>query len=190
MATVVADEDVLADLASLPGNLILFGGPQTNAVARVLASAQPFSEVSLDTVQQGKEPRPERETPLEGKTPRLEGGFAIGDCSFTAEGTGLVSLGPRSLGVHGGGGLVASVAGTTLSGFGKAVELLHSDLFRTNSWQHRLPDYMVAGPDFVRSRGGQKPAQHRPSSSLHGVVGAGFWGYSWEYRADSAYLSC
>lgn len=177
MATIIADDDVPTDLATLPGNLILFGGPQTNAVSRALAPVQPFSGVSPDVVQRGK-------------SSRLEGGFVIGGCSFTAEGTGLVSLGPRAREARDGGGLVASVAGTTLSGFGKAVELLHSDLFRTNSWQHRLPDYMVAGPDFVRSAGGQEPAQHSPSSSLHGVVGAGFWGDAWQYRADSAYLRC
>ena len=74
------------------------------------------------------------------------------------------------------------VAGTTLGGFDKALELFRSDLFAPNSWQHRLPDFAVAGPAYAVRSGA-----HR---SLTGVLAAGYWGNRWEYRPYAAFLSC
>ena len=91
----------------------------------------------------------------------------------------MVSLGPISSGED--GRVAVTVAGTTLSGFGNAVELFHSNLFVTNSWQHRLPEYMVAGPEYQRGHGGLQ---------LKGVVSAGYWGNRWEYREDAAFVRC
>ena len=81
----------------------------------------------------------------------------------------------------GGRRLIVTVAGTTLSGFGSAVELLRSALFETNQWQHRVPDFVVAGPRYERGHLGL---------DLGGVLAAGYWGSRWEYREDAAYVSC
>ena len=125
---------------------------------------------------------------------RLEGGFSVGGCPYSAPGTGIVSLGPRkssaasgtlslagAIEAGGGGreGLVAVVAGTTRGGFDKALELFRSDLFVTNRWQHRLPDYIVAGPRYEAGR-----HAHR---TLQGVAAAGYWGNRWEHRSDASF---
>ena len=70
------------------------------------------------------------------------------------------------------------VAGTTLGGFKKAIEMLRSNMFHTNSWQHRLPDFIVAGKEYKTSRGGV--------ISLEGVLAAGYWGDHWEYLPNAS----
>ena len=77
---------------------------------------------------------------------------------------------------------MVQLAGTTVDGFDNAVRVFRSDLFVTNSWQHRLPEYVVAGPKYeptADDRGG-----------LNGVLGAGYWSSTWEYRDDAGYVDC
>jgi hypothetical protein len=61
-----------------------------------------------------------------------------------------------------------------------AVELFRSQLFETNSWQHRLPEYIVAGPEYVTGQPG----------SLQGVLAAGYWDNAWHFRSDSGFSKC
>ena len=141
--------------------MILLGGVRSNAISRALASEQPFSSLEIDPAKK-----------------RIEGGFGIGGCHFRAAGVGLVSLGPVA---RGAGGLVTTIAGTTAAGFDRAMLLFRSRLFEVNSWQHRLPDWIVVGPSDGKSgQGGE----------LQGVMGAGYWGNHWEYRADASHLKC
>ena len=42
---------------------------------------------------------------------------------------------------------------------------------------HHTTDFVVAGPDL-------------PARGLGGVLAAGFWGNSWEFRKDTAYAKC
>ena len=189
VTSIIADGDFDAGTWSVPGspesprNLVLFGGVYSNSVARALAPQQPVRALEMSPEQASGRRAGRRRM-------RLEGGFGIGDCEFGADGTGLVSLGPRhqmvpeQCGAEGAGsdnGLVVTVAGTTLEGFDKAVELFRSHLFDTNSWQHRLPDYVVAGPGFVKGQGVR---------TLKGVVAAGYWGNRWEYRDDASFAEC
>ena len=77
---------------------------------------------------------------------------------FKASGMGLVSLGP--LPSKKASYLVATVAGTTVDGFDDAFAHMHSHLFDTNVWQHRLPDFLVSS---------------RRAPGLRGVKAAGYW---------------
>lgn len=114
-------------------------------------------------------------------------GFSVGPCNFTAIGVGLVSLGPlphavatNDLGWGKSQGLAVTVAGTSLKGFDRAVELFQDRLFETNSWQHRMPEFVVAGPKYQVQQG----------HSLDGIVSAGWWGNRWEFRDDSSVNHC
>ena len=161
VTSIVADSEL--ELAEVKGNLILLGGVRSNSLSRALASEQPFKTLQFDAANPRK---------------RIEGGFEIGRCQFRAAGVGLVSLGPVA---RGAGGLVATIAGTTAAGFDRAMRLFRSRLFDVNSWQHRLPDWIVAGPSDGKSgQGGE----------LQGVMGAGYWGNDWEYRPDASHLEC
>ena len=173
VTAVLADKDAPTPLPA-ERNWILFGGPSTNRVAHALAPTQPVQPVQPPAQSEG-----------EGKpSGRLEAGFRVGGCSFTAKGSGLVALGPAN---HR-GGLVVTVAGTTLSGFQNAVESFRSNLFDVNSWQHRLPDFVVIGPQYVkRKRSQQEGVAHNP---LRGMLAAGYLGSEWDFREDAAYLDC
>ena len=81
-------------------------------------------------------------------------------------------------------GLAATVAGTDAAGFEAAVAMFRDRLFTTNSWQLRIPDYVVVGTD--RAVGKWPP----PGGGLDAVVAAGYWGSSWEYRADASFQRC
>ena len=151
---VVSDKKLVHLDTVLAQNVILFGGKQSNSVSRSVLF--PFRSIRSKDIQS-----------------QIEGGFGISKhCSFTEPGVAIVSIGPRVP------GLAAIVAGTTLSGFDKAVELLRSNMFQTNSWQHRLPDFVIAGKGYKTGRGG--------ATSLAGVVAAGFWGDQWEYLPNAS----
>ena len=65
------------------------------------------------------------------------------------------------------------------------VDMFHSNLFRTNSWQHRLPEWAVSGPAYtVAGTSGGTSGQRDL-----GMLGAGYWGLQWEYRGDASYCS-
>jgi hypothetical protein len=172
MARIVSDDEfrALGADATRLHNLVTFGGVSSNALARTLAAAQPVGAIEL----------------ADGEAPtarRLEGGFHVGECAFTAAGTGVVALGPVP---HSDGRVVVSVAGSSLSGFGAAVELFQERLFETNSWQHRLPEYVVVGPGYVRrAQSAQRREVHNP---LKDILAAGYWGAHWEFRSEAAFV--
>ncbi len=150
--------------AATARNLILLGGPHRNGVTRSLAGEQPWRFTDDDGADTG--------------------GVAIGPCRWTETGIGWVSLGPgwhqhQDEGADADGhrvrpaGMVVTLAGTSPSGFAKAVELFRSQLFVANRWQHRLPEWVVAGPGYRVASGGV--------ASLRGVVAAGWWGDAWEF---------
>jgi pimeloyl-ACP methyl ester carboxylesterase len=133
-------------------NIILFGDPASNAVTR---------QQSLD-----------------GHLPVKFGGgghrwFRLGPCKYSHPDDGVVTLAPWG----GKKGLLALVAGNSISGFHEALRNFRSDLFTTNSWQHRLPDYVVTGAE-SKWRG------------IAGLGAAGYWGDDWEYRQDAGHVSC
>ena len=159
-------------------NIVLWGGADTNILAGALALEQPIVQLQLekDAVQKASQ-----------NSRRIGGGFAVGGCTYTAEGTGLVSLGPvvRDNGTD--GRLVVTLAGTTLGGFDKAVELFTSRLFDTNSWQHRLPEFVVAGPNFLAAQAGRVGGRE---DNLHGVVAAGYFDSGWGISTEASYVAC
>lgn len=112
VTSVVPDTDV--DLEAIDGddNVVLWGGANTNGLTRALAPEQPIVQLGLDhDAAKGTFKRRRR----------IEAGFAVGDCTYTDEGTGLVSLGPMVRDNATDGRLVVTLAGTTLEGFDKAV---------------------------------------------------------------------
>lgn len=159
-------------------NVILWGGSDTNIVARALASEQPILQLELDEGTVGQSSK---------NNQRIGAGFVVGECTYIDEGTGLVSLGPivRTNGTD--GRLVVSLAGTTLDGFDKAVELFMSRLFDTNSWQHRLPEFVVAGPSFVASKNG---LADDTEDNLRGVMAAGYFDSHWNVSTVASYVAC
>lgn len=182
VTTIVPDTSVdLEDLTNglLDGrNVILWGGTDTNHLAHVLAPEQPIVQLGLhkDTVQR-----------ISKQTRRIEAGFVVAGCTYTKEDSGLVSLGPvvRANGTD--GRLVVTLAGTTLGGFDKAVELFTNRLFDTNSWQHRLPEFVVAGPRFVTATA--RLATGR-ADNLRGVMAAGYFDSRWNVSTESSYVEC
>lgn len=175
ITSVVPDTDF--DLPIVDGddlqNVVLFGGATTNGLTRALAPEQPVVQLGLD------------DDDSEQKR-RIEAGFAVGGCRYTDEGTGLVSLGPVLRNNVTDGRLVVILAGTTLEGFDKAIELFTSRLFDTNSWQHRLPEFVVAGPSFlVRTQRASSRADN-----LQGVVAAGYFDSNWDVSTDASYVAC
>ena len=144
---------------------------------------------------EGQTRRAEAVAQLGARTKLEQGGFVIGPYEFRKPGTGLVSLGPRyrpfpakedrrplMLRERRMKSLVAVVAGTTVGGFRKATELFRSNLFVINSWQHFLPEYVVAGPSY-------KTGRSSPTTTA-GIAAAGYWGNNWEYRRDAAFTAC
>jgi serine/threonine protein kinase len=156
-------------------NLILLGGARTNSAARKLSSHQPFEFLDAD-----------------GAVALLEGGFRLGSCNYAGKGYGLVSLGPRfakEYAAHAHGvvqreaGLIVTIAGTTLNSFSNALEMFKSNLFVTNSWQHRIPEFIVSGPGYSHGQNAH--------TTLNGVLAAGWWGNHWEFRPEtSVTLEC
>ena len=150
---IVSDKDFDRLNPILAQNIILFGGKRSNYISRKMSF--PFRSITSS------------------RKDEIEGGFGIGmNCNFTGPGVGIVSLGTKPL------GLATMVAGTTLRGFKKAIEMLRSNMFHTNSWQHRLPDFIVAGKEYKTNRGGV--------ISLEGVLAAGYWGDHWEYLPNAS----
>jgi hypothetical protein len=153
----------------------LLGGARTNSAARKLSSHQPFEFLDAD-----------------GAVALLEGGFRLGSCNYAGKGYGLVSLGPRfakEYAAHAHGvvqreaGLIVTIAGTTLNSFSNALEMFKSNLFVTNSWQHRIPEFIVSGPGYSHGQNAH--------TTLNGVLAAGWWGNHWEFRPEtSVTLEC
>ena len=90
-------------------------------------------------------------------------GYHIGPCDFSGRrDIGIVSLQP---------GLSAYIAGQSDDAFVAAVDAFRSDLFVTNSWQHRLPDWVVIGKGGV-------------------YLAAGHWSNTWELEEETSVLKC
>ena len=156
---IVSDKDFARLDPILAQNIILFGGKGSNYLSREISF--PFRSLS------------------KLRKYEIEGGFGIGTyCNFTGPDIGIVSLGSKPIFDKGERGLAVMVAGTTLGGFEKAVELFRSNMFHTNSWQHRLPDFIVAGTEYETGS--------RQIPSLEGVLAAGYWGDNWEYLENAS----
>ena len=146
-------------------NLIILGGPKSNSIVEKFD--QPFHFLSNNS---------------DSSSP-FEMGFRVGNCEYVGKGFGLVSLGPISREPKKNTGLLVTVAGSSIEGALNAFEIFKSNLFATNSWQHRIPEFIVSGPSYVRGRNSHM--------SLEGVVAAGWWGNNWEYlNKSSLALNC
>ena len=180
VTSVLPDTEVNLEAGGLDGrNVVLWGGADTNGLARALAPEQPVVQLELD--------KGAAQTTAKKKKKRIGGGFAVGGCTYTEEGTGMVSLGPVARANGTDGRLVVALAGTTLGGFDKAVELFTSRLFDTNSWQHRLPEFAVAGPSFVAAKAGRMGGRE---DNLRGVVAAGWFDSRWNVSTEASYVAC
>ena len=126
VATIIADAEFNTNQTHTTPNLILLGGIESNSVTQWLQPEQPVQMLQAEVVT----------AHLTGASARIETGFGIGGCEFRELGTGIVSL--SAVATEGGRGLAVIVAGTTLGGFGDAITQLQSNLFETNSWQHRV----------------------------------------------------
>jgi hypothetical protein len=59
-------------------------------------------------------------------------------------------------------------------------------LFDTNSWQHRLPEFVIAGPSFLA----QTERVSGRDENLRGVVAAGYFDNDWDVSAEGSYVAC
>merc|ERR1712232_347992 len=102
----------------------------------------------------------------------------VGECHFRGANHGVIFTAPRWEDTSDGGRahIDLIVSGTDAAGLRDVVIFHHATLSRS-PFANMAPDYMVAGPQY-RAKG------------FGGLVAAGFWGSTWEWRADSAFVDC
>ena len=136
-------------------NVIIMGGPRCNSFA---ASMDKLNPVQIGVGDDGWST------------------YKIGPCRFGGPNLGLVTIGGIGPDRH-----FVLVAGDGVGGeeggFPKATTMLHDGLFETNHWQHRAPDYALAGTEW-----GWK--------GFGGILAAGFWDHNWKFAPEASYVQC
>jgi hypothetical protein len=171
-AMVVADVDVptlLAEAAATKPNLVLIGGPKDNTITRTIL------ERGTHETLHPQHPHAHVEV-INGSHVR------IGPCHFHGTGYGVAAMVPVNADqvttTSTAPQLALILAGVDGEGLAAVVELATPTIppMVRSPFSNTLPDYIVTSP-MVRSSGAA------------GIVAAGYWGNSWEWRNDVSYTA-